>query len=261
MAASFIASAIASLGLAATYAFGGQPQLEGVLLGVALGGIALGFVVWAKTLMPGGDHVQERAVTMAEPSPAPSLAESAAGPADVDRRRFLTRVLAVAAGALGLAALFPVRSLGQRPGTSLTRTAWTRGARAVSTSGIPIRPEELDVGAVVTVFPQGHTDAADSQALLIRLSPGSDADGLVAFSKICTHAGCPVGLYQPTTKELFCPCHQSVFDAGADARPTAGPATRALPKLGLSVDADGYVIATGDFSEPVGPAFVTLTDA
>jgi ubiquinol-cytochrome c reductase iron-sulfur subunit len=78
---------------------------------------------------------------------------------------------------------------------------------------------------------------------------------LVAFSKVCTHAGCPVGLYQAETRELFCPCHQSAFNVLKGAQPASGPATRALPQLPLGIDDDGYLIALGDFPEPVGPGF------
>jgi ubiquinol-cytochrome c reductase iron-sulfur subunit len=119
------------------------------------------------------------------------------------------------------------------------------------------------VNGVLTVFPQEYTDAADAQSVLIRLpadetAPGPDGysvGGLVAFSKVCTHAGCPVGLYQAETRELFCPCHQSVFAVMQAAKPTGGPATRPLPQLPIGVDDDGYLIALGDFPEPVGPGF------
>jgi ubiquinol-cytochrome c reductase iron-sulfur subunit len=77
----------------------------------------------------------------------------------------------------------------------------------------------------------------------------------VAFSKVCTHAGCPVGLYQPSSHELFCPCHQSAFNVLDAAAPTAGPATRPLPQLPLAVDENGFLIASGDYPEPVGPGF------
>ncbi len=80
-------------------------------------------------------------------------------------------------------------------------------------------------------------------------------DGLVAYSKVCTHAGCPVGLYQSESSLLLCPCHQSTFDVLNGAEPTFGPATRALPQLPIAVDEEGFVIATADYSEPVGPGF------
>jgi ubiquinol-cytochrome c reductase iron-sulfur subunit len=121
---------------------------------------------------------------------------------------------------------------------------------------------------VVTVFPEGHEDAADSQTLLIRLpddvtAPGpSDwsVSGVVAFSKICTHAGCPVGLYQAETQELFCPCHQSTFSVPEGAKPTFGPATRPLPQLPIGVDEAGFIISLSDYTEPVGPGFWNRPD-
>ncbi len=259
-------SALASLALAVVYLFGGQPQLEGVLLGVALGGLAVGLVLWGKELMPGGRHVQERDIvphqTKARPEAEQSFEE---GAVPIERRRFLARLLGAAFGALGLAALFPIRSLGERPGNVLFHTAWTPGARLVRPGGLPVRPEQLAVNGVLTVFPEDHTDAADSQTLLIRLPPGEydpppgredwAPGGFVAFSKICTHAGCPVGLYQTDSKELFCPCHQSVFAVLQGAEPTQGPATRPLPQLPLEIDDEGYLVAQGDFPEPVGPGF------
>jgi ubiquinol-cytochrome c reductase iron-sulfur subunit len=118
------------------------------------------------------------------------------------------------------------------------------------------------------VFPEGHIGVDDSQVVLLRMPPGLLAertveagalDGWVAYSKICTHAGCSVGLFgidnrQPDTlRQLVCPCHQSIFDPVDGARPVGGPATRSLPQLALDVDAQGYLVAQGDFDRPVGP--------
>jgi ubiquinol-cytochrome c reductase iron-sulfur subunit len=126
----------------------------------------------------------------------------------------------------------------------------------------------MDIGGFITVFPEGHLDAADSQTVLLRVDTETlvpvegredwTPEGFMAYSKICTHAGCPIGLYQPATGELFCPCHQSVFDATDAAAPAGGPATRPLPQLPLAVDDEGYLIAQGDFSDPVGPGFWSL---
>jgi quinol---cytochrome c reductase iron-sulfur subunit len=268
IAVAFALSALASLALTVVYAQGGQPQLEGVLLGVALGGIALGLTLWAKHLMPGGDAVQERH-PLGDEALRHQTEEEFEGQTDlVGRRSFLAKMLAGAVGALGLAALLPIRSLGQSPGDSLERTKWTPGARVVTKDGLAVAAADLDVGAFITVFPAGHTDAADSQVILLRVDPGSvdplagredwSPDGFMAFSKICTHAGCPIGLYQPATGELFCPCHQSVFAVDRAAEPTDGPATRPLPQLPLAIDEAGYLIATGDFSAPVGPGYWSL---
>ncbi len=270
IAVAFGLSFLASLGLAVVYLFGGQVQIEGILLGLSLGGIAVGLVLWAKHLMPGGPYVEDRKPLM-DPSEQAATAGTVAAEGALDRRGFLAKMLGAALAGIGIAALFPIRSLGSRPGRSLFRTAWTEGARLVTLDEAPVRPERLDVGGVLTVFPEGATEEADSQTLLVRLDPGTyepppgredwSPEGYVAFSKICTHAGCPVGLYEALTNQLFCPCHQSVFDVLESAAPIAGPATRPLPQLPLAIDEDGYLVARGDFSEPVGPGFWSRPDA
>jgi ubiquinol-cytochrome c reductase iron-sulfur subunit len=263
---SFTVSALASIGLFVVYALGGQPQVEGALLGVALGGLALGFVVWGKVLMPAGPFVEER-----EPMAVPAWEREdldrdlVRGEEVMRRRTFLRRMLYAAAAALGVAAILPIRSLGPSPGRSLFRTRWRPGSLVATAEGTPISVDDLPVGGILTVFPEGHTDAADSQAVLIRveeslLRPSAGREtwspqGYVAYSKICTHAGCPVGLYEQRRHQLFCPCHQSVFEVLDGARPTAGPATRALPQLPLEVDDQGLLRAQRDFDEPVGPDF------
>lgn len=268
--AAFLLSAAASIVLTIVYARGGQPQLEGALIGVALGGLAVGLVLWGKHLLPHGPYVEER-----EPLES-TAAERRQVVADVDRgtpvtrRRLLRAGLGAALAALAAALVFPIRSLGPRPGRTLFRTAWVPGARLVTPDGSPVSVAALGEGGVLTVFPEGRTDAADAQAVLIRVDPGAiqpapgregwAPDGYVAYSKICTHAGCPVGLYEPQARQLFCPCHQSVFDVSEGARPVAGPATRALPQLPLEAGADGFLRAQGDFPEPVGPAFWDLPE-
>lgn len=261
---SFLVSTAASIGLAAVYIAGGQPQLEGLLLGLALGGAAVGFVLLAKNFLPQGPFVEERHVRPGEPGEERRAEAAFERSADeIDRRGFFAKLIGVALGALGLAAVFPVRSLGTRPGRDLFETPWSDGLRLVTEEGIPVRVEDLPVNGFLTVFPEDHTDAADAQTVLIRLPeedqpPGPEEasiEGFVAFSKVCTHAGCPVGLYQAETRELFCPCHQSVFAVLDGAEPTAGPATRPLPQLPIGVTEDGFLIARGDFPEPIGPGF------
>jgi len=265
-ALAFVLSALASLGLAVVYVTGGQAQLEGVLLGIGLGGLAVGLIAWAKHLMPTGPFVQARKVTLRQAAELEEVEESLdQSVATIGRRRFLGRLLAVSLGAFGVAAVFPIRSLGTRPGRALFHTSWRKGSRAVTDTGEPIRPADLPVDGVITVFPDGAVGTEDSQTLLIRLPagayrplPGREdwAPGdVVGFSKICTHAGCPVGLYRADSKELYCPCHQSVFEVLEGARPAAGPATMPLPQLPMDVDADGYLVARSDYTEPVGPGF------
>jgi ubiquinol-cytochrome c reductase iron-sulfur subunit len=265
-ALAFVVSSLASLSLAVVYVMGGQAQLEGILLGVGLGGLAVGLVAWAKHLMPTGPFVQARKVTLARAGEIEEVEESfEEAAATIGRRRFLARLLAVSLGAFGVAAVFPIRSLGTSPGRQLFHTSWRKGSRAVTDAGQPIRPADLPVDGVLTVFPEGAVGVEDSQTLLIRLPagdyralPGREGwapDDVVAFSKICTHAGCPVGLYRADTKELYCPCHQSVFEVLEGAKPAGGPATTALPQLPLDVDGEGYLVARSDFTEPVGPGF------
>src|SRR5207244_13221965 len=129
------------------------------------------------------------------------------------------------------------------------RTKWARGSRGGGERGEPVAVDTLDVGGALTVFPQGHVDVEDSQTILIRLSsddvvtrPGRELwgpQGYVGFSKVCTHAGCPVGLYQQQFKKLLCPCHQSTFSVPDGAQPVFGPATPSLPPLPPMLPDDG----------------------
>jgi ubiquinol-cytochrome c reductase iron-sulfur subunit len=257
---------VAALGLAVVYIGGGQPQAEGALLFVSLTSIGIGLALWAKRLLPEGEVTEERGELASSPEEIESVEETLGKEQQyLTSRRRLLRLLVAAGGALGLAALFPIRSLGPSPGRSLERTAWQRGLRLIDDEGRPLRADDLRVGSIVTVFPEGREQAGDAVAVLIKVEPDQlrpregretwSPEGNIAFSKICTHVGCPVGLYQQTTHELLCPCHQSTFDVLDEARPTFGPATRPLPQLPLAVDPQGFLIADGDFDEPVGPGY------
>ena len=266
LAAVLALSIAAAVGLTVVYATGGQPQLEGLLLAVALGGIAAALGWWAKHQMPGADAEEARHPLRSTPEEiAEFRADFEAGERPVTRRRLLVAMLGTAFAALGAAALFPIRSLGPSPGSSLRTTGFRPGIRLVDADGQPLRVDGVQYDGVVTVFPDGAPGRADSQTLLLRLPAGVDrprpgregwsVEGCVAYSKVCTHAGCPVGLYNTDTRELLCPCHQSLFDATDGARPVFGPATRSLPQLPLAVDADGYLVAQSDYPEPIGPGY------
>ena len=267
IAAAFGVSALAAVSFAAVYVLGGQTQLEGATLGLAFAALATGLTIWAQRLLPTGGYVEEHE-PLAPPLPERRLAGKAlAEPGSPLQRRWLLRMLGLAVGAIGAAALFPLRSLlplGLRePAEALRHTAWRGGARLVTAAGRPVRPSDVTADSVLTVFPEGHTKAGDAAAFAVRLDPArftvrppaGDLDGLVAYSLLCTHAGCPVGVYEQGAARLLCPCHQSTFDLLAAARPTFGPAARALPGLPLTVDPDGYLRATGDFASPPGPGF------
>ena len=265
-AASFIASLLGTIGFVIAYVEGGQAQLEGLFLAISLGGIGIGLILWAQRLMPVGHAVQSRE-NLASPPRERERAERSLqrGTQVLSRRRVLLRLLGAALAALGAAALFPIPSLGRAPGSALLNTEWRAGLRAVTVDGTLVTASQLPPGSIVTVFPEGFAGSADSQTVLIGLEPGVyhplpgredwAPNGIVAYSKVCTHAGCPVGLYQPSTHELFCPCHQSVFDVTDGAMPVGGPATRPLPQLPIELDPQGAIIARSDFTEPVGPGF------
>jgi ubiquinol-cytochrome c reductase iron-sulfur subunit len=151
------------------------------------------------------------------------------------------------------------------PGRALFETTWRPGRRLATPGGEPVSPDTLPVGGVLTVFPDGDDADPNAATLLIRVEPellrlpaeraAWAPDGFVAYSKLCTHAGCPVGLFRAAVGELFCPCHQSKFDVFRGAEPIGGPTTRALPQLALGTDDEGYLVSLRDFDEPVGPGF------
>jgi ubiquinol-cytochrome c reductase iron-sulfur subunit len=267
--AGFAVTAVGALAFAVVYALGGQVQLEGVTLGVAFLGLAYGFAKWVQ-LMPPGPYVEERE-PMESPPEQRELTEDrvlrtdeAIAVSPVARRTFAFSVTL-----LGVALLFPLRSLHfkgpRKPVTALAHAGWRDGVRVVTDTGDFVRPGDLAVGTSLTVFPANAPTKDDAQTLLLRVDParlalpaerrGWTVDGIVAYSKLCTHAGCPVGLYTDVPEQLLCPCHQSLFDVLSGAKPVFGPAPRPLPQLPLGVDGDGYLIARGDFSAPPGPGF------
>lgn len=246
----FMLSALAAVGLAATYALDLSARWQGVALLLTLGGLAFGFVTWANHLMPKGPFTEARHPLPSGEEETEKAEETFEEGEVIARRTLLTRALIVAGAATGVAALFPLRSLGPRPGNALARTPWRAGLRAITDDGRPVRAADVPADGLVTIFPDGHPGSPDGQAVLVRVG-----SGLLAFSRVCTHAGCPVGLYEADSHQLLCPCHQSAFDVLKDAKPVFGPAAAPLPKLPLSIDAEGFVVATGDFSAPVGPAY------
>lgn len=262
---SFVLSMAGSVAFAAAYATGARLSVLGGGLIAALAGLACGIIVWTKIRPP--EQVVDELTTHPSSDSAREGAEDAlvSGEREIMRRSTFARLSVAAAGLLGLSALLPARSLGPKTSEEVYHTKWRPGARLVTEDGRPLRAADVNPGSLVTVFPEGHAQDAASQTVLLRLPPDaireSDArrdwtpQGFIAYSKICTHAGCPVGLYRQKSRQLLCPCHQSVFDASDAARPVSGPASRALPQLPLQISADGYLRARSDYLEPVGPGF------
>ncbi|MEV0001716.1 Rieske (2Fe-2S) protein [Micromonospora sp. NPDC050980] len=264
---SFLAGAAGAIGFAVTYGLGGQTRWEGVCLAVAFAGLACGLAIWGRRLVPVGGYVEEHEGFAPPPGEQALTAAVLTAPDSPIRRRGLLAALGLALTALGVAALFPLRSLlpwdRARPVRALTDTPWGPGVRLLTADGRPLRPGDVPAGTVVAVFPEGGAEAGDAPAFAVRLRPerltrppaAGHLDGLVVYSLLCTHAGCPVRLYLKGTGRVLCPCHQSSFDLLADARPVAGPAARPLPGLPVAVDPDGYLRATGDFTAAPGAGF------
>jgi quinol---cytochrome c reductase iron-sulfur subunit len=262
--ACFGVTLLTGLALLVVYLVGGDTQVQGILLALCLGGIGVGIVLWAQELMSNEEREEERHPMGTGPEGSAAVAEALTDEAGFSRRRVLQGGLLAAFGGLAAALAIPVLSLGPAPGRSLFETPWKKGSRLVGFDNQPVNASSIPQDGVVTVFPEGYPGSADGQTLLIRagerLQLQGDAaqwapQGFVAYSKVCTHAGCPVGLYRAAQGELICPCHQSTFDVMRGAVPIFGPAARPLPQLPIQLEADGTFTALGDFPTPVGPSF------
>ncbi|MDP9396008.1 MAG: ubiquinol-cytochrome c reductase iron-sulfur subunit [Actinomycetota bacterium] len=248
----------------------------GASLALAIFSIGTAAIHWAKKLMPDDELVEDR-------HPIRSSDEERAGAAAVfaeggeasgfKRRPVIWGSMLAAFGLLGAPAVVLLRDLGPLPGNKPTKTMWKKGTRLVrDPEGTPIKASDIPIGGVVHVMPEGIDEVehkleekAKASVLVIRLEPeevterparkGWSHEGIVAYSKICTHVGCPVGLYEQQTHHLLCPCHQSTFDVLQHCAVIFGPAARALPQLAITVDEGGYLVAQQPFTEPVGPSY------
>lgn len=259
-------------GILAAYAYWSDHAESwlGVGLALALGGIGFGLVSWAEYLDLDQHVVQRRERLSTSPDEREQFEDQVGHTRrTLGRRPFLVALFAGSVASLAVAFIGPIGSLGPKPRGERARTSWAAGRRLVTSDGQPISAGSAEFDQLATVFPDGAIGADDSQVVLLRLRPemltertaaGGALDGWVAYSKICTHAGCSVGLFgvdsrpPQVVRELVCPCHQSVFDPVDAARPVGGPATRSLPQLPLGLDAEGYLVATAGFDRPVGPA-------
>ncbi len=265
VALAFLVAAVSGVALLIVYIAGGQAQVEGVLLALCLGGIGVGIVLWSQFLMLIREVEEPRHTLASSPAERAASEESREEEAGFTRRRFLLGGLLAALGGLAAALVVPVFSLGPAPGRSLFQTSWRSGSRVVRADGTVIHDADLIPESVLTVFPQGHEGEADAATLIMRLDPtllrldqqhmAWAPGGVIAYSKLCTHAGCPVGLYRASQHQLICPCHQSTFDVLDGARPIFGPAARPLPQLPIQRQPDGSFVALSDYPEPVGPSF------
>lgn len=261
----------------------------GLGIGLALLAIGIGAIHWTKAIMSDKEFIEERHATRGRDSTRAAAVQAfrdANEESGFGRRTMIRNSLiaALAASIVPGVALFrglapqntPANPNAGNPVYLLSHTMWTEGTRIVSDpEGTPIRAADLTLGSAVHAMPEGlkelgHENGyleekAKAIVLLMRLLPEQlnpetnrmdwTYDGIVAYSKVCTHVGCPVALYEQQTHHLLCPCHQSQFDVANGAAVIFGPAARPLPQLPIAVDDEGYLIAQSDFTEPVGPSF------
>ena len=258
----------------------GQLRLQNTLLGLGIAfamlGIGTGIVHWARALMPDHEVIEERHELRPEEDrlAAVEMLENIVEETGIKRRPLIRNTLLGAVALAPLPAIAIFRDLGPLPGDSLRHTLWKEGERlARDPDGTPIKASDVTIGSAFHVIPESLNslehgklnEKAKAVVLLMRLNPEDlnpsegredwGYNGIVAYSKICTHVGCPVALYEQQTHHLLCPCHQSTFDLTQECKVIFGPAVRPLPQLPISVDADGYLVAQSDFHEPVGPSF------
>lgn len=243
-------------------------RIFGLGVAAALFGIGFGLVAWSKSLNLEEATQDREPLTLSEADREALNDEAILTAQTVGRRPLLVWIFGGTLLTALAGILSPILSLGPSTRGSRGRTEWAAGRRLVTSDGEPILAATGIVDALVTVFPENHTRADDSQVVLMRVSPdlihpetvdAGAIDGWIAYSKICTHLGCSVGLLGIDTRaplevrQLVCPCHQSIFDPLAGAKPIGGPAPRPLPQLPLAIDGEGYLVATRDFDVPVGP--------
>lgn len=248
----------------------------GLGLAISLFFIGLGAIHWAKTLMPDQEVIAHRHEFRSPDKERNEFVQSVKDGVDASglgRRSLIKRTLGVAVGLSALSPVLLLRDLGPLPGNDLKETSWKAGTYLVTDPGDRrIRASDLEVGAVAQVLPESSdpehrklNDIAKDAVLLIRLRPDEfnldserlswTHEGIIAFSKICSHMGCAVALYEQGTKHLLCPCHQSTFDVTRAAKVIFGPSARPLPQLNITVDSEGFLVARKPFNEPVGPSF------
>jgi len=257
----------------------------GLTLGLALLCIGVGTIQWARKLMADTEIVEFRHPGGSSPEDIEEtlgvlfLGTEESG---IARRPLIRNSMIGAMALLGLPAIIALRDLGPLPGDKLNNTIWTKGMRVVQdVDGKPLRPADLEIGQLVNAEPEVFFEEEDGEPLyegvklnaakakaaiiIVRMKPGDitaakgrenwGVEGILCYSKICTHVGCPISLWEQQTHHLLCPCHQSTFDLADNGKVIFGPAARPLPQLPITVDDEGYLVAQSDFTEPVGPSY------
>ncbi len=293
VATCFLLATLAGFAFIAAYVVFGvhaltRVQHSNLALGLTMALVFLflgaGATIWVRRLMPHVEMTEQRHPMRSDEADREAFVETfedGAAASQFVKRPILRRTLIAATVPVAVAPIVLLRDLGPLPGTKLDHTVWRSGMRLLNYGvNTPIRPGDFSSpGGMITVVPDGFQDdfnaLAKAACIIIKFAPGQvsytsaavdhpvdgltvrnwTVDNIVCYSKICTHVGCPAALYEQTTHHILCPCHQSTFDAARGAKVIFGPATRALPQLPMTVDAEGYLVARSDFTEPVGPSF------
>jgi ubiquinol-cytochrome c reductase iron-sulfur subunit len=274
------AAALFAVGFIVVYAIdslGNRTQLQGITLGGALALMAAALITAGKHLVveeeveqeyhdPAHPEEQERIEQIVEESGS-----------RLTRKKLLITAGGAAGAAVGLAAVTPALTLGPLLDTDeLRNTPWKRGLRLIGEDGKPLFADQVEEETFYTAFPEhAKRDLIGAPVVVVRLPPAQlrlpperaqwAPLGIVAFSKVCTHAGCAIALYRKPTftptqprPALVCPCHYSTFDPARGGEVIFGPAGRPLPQLPLAIGGDGILRAGGNFSGQVGPAYGTV---
>ncbi len=266
--------------------YGASNVILGVSLGFALLSIGIGAIQWARKLMNDVEIVEHRhPIASSDETRTETVTALNQGISDsgIGRRPLVRNTLLGAVGMLGLPVIVALRDLGPLPGDKLDHTVWHKGMRVVNdVAGTPITPDDVQIGQLVNGEPEVFFEnkpngdpkfegtellqaKAKAAVILVRMRPQDihaakgrenwGVNGILCYSKICTHVGCPISLWEQQTHHLLCPCHQSTFDLANNGKVIFGPAARPLPQLPITVDSEGYLVARSDFHEPVGPSF------
>ena len=255
----------------------------GLTLGLAITLIGVGAVQWARQLMVDKEIADERHEATSSPEDRVAILKDLEAGVDesrITRRKVLGRSLIGALAVLVLPILALFADLGPKPtkrvrAATIEHTIWAEGMRLVSDiTYLPIKASSLQIGQLVNAQPEAikelegleyNVEKAKSSIIIVRMDPNSikipesrkdwEVGGILCYSKICTHVGCPISLWEQQTHHLLCPCHQSTFDLGNSGVVVFGPAARALPQLPITVDSEGFLVARSGFTVPVGPSY------
>jgi ubiquinol-cytochrome c reductase iron-sulfur subunit len=255
----------------------------GLTLGLALLFIGLGAVQWARQLMYDGEAVDHRHPTASSEEDREAtigIIEQGVDESGITRRKVLGRSLVGALALVGLPAVVLLGDLGPWPtrkviSETIATTIWAEGIRLVNDiTYVPIKASDMQIGQLVNGQPENikelhgteyQVQKAKCSIIIVRMDPNTikipesrrdwQVGGILCYSKICTHVGCPISLWEQQTHHLLCPCHQSTFDLGDSGVVVFGPAARSLPQLPITTDAEGYLVARGPFTVPVGPSY------